>query len=267
MPKKNAKDPRNDSYRIDRVDQADTENFDKWTPAQFVSFLQKAQLGDYSEIFLHHKISGRLAPLLTDGDLKEMGIGIVGDRLRLRAVIHALGRKVRYDTRTKIWWEGKEQLYFGELEKYCWTCCGLCPDGTFRLCVTRIKIMSLLSSYSQLYLIVNVDPSTYKLTSNHLRIKTVQPARCGPIRLCCCYRYSINNLDLSKINDVDILGEPAPCCQRTLCCVPGKDHVEIMTPTETPDGKVALILKQGDGEKVSGMILHQIEEAQMIERD
>lgn len=110
------------------------------------------------------------------------------------------------------------------------------------------------------------DPSTYRLNSSHLRIKTVKPARLGPIKLCCCYQYSINNIDLSKVNDVDIIGEPAPCCQRTFCCAAGRDHVQIMTLSET-DGEVSIVLPQGEGERISTMILHQIEEAQMIERD
>jgi hypothetical protein len=92
------------------------------------------------------------------------------------------------------------------------------------------------------------------------------PQRCGPIKLCCCYEYSINNLDLSKVNDVDVFGEPAPCLWRTFCCASGKDHIEVQTPTEK-EGKLIIVLKQGEGDRVSTMILHQIEEAQIIERD
>jgi hypothetical protein len=110
------------------------------------------------------------------------------------------------------------------------------------------------------------DPSTYKLTSNHLKIKTVNPKRCGPITLCCCYEYSINNVDLTKVDDVDIIGVPAPCLPRVLCCAPGKDLVEVMSKAEK-GGKVVLELKQGEGEKVSTLILGQVEECQQIERD
>ena len=92
------------------------------------------------------------------------------------------------------------------------------------------------------------------------------PARAGPIRLCCCYQYTIDNVDLSKVEDVDIVGEPAPCCQRVLCCAPGRDHVIISTPT-APGGQMSLVIPQGEGEKVANMLLHQIEEAQIMERD
>ena len=111
-----------------------------------------------------------------------------------------------------------------------------------------------------------LDPSTYKLTSNHLRVKTVDPLRCGPIQLCCCYEYHINNLDLSKIQDVDVYGEPAPCLWRVLFCSGGRDHIQIQTPTEKKD-QLTLIVEPGMGEKVADMILHQVEEAQIIERD
>jgi hypothetical protein len=113
---------------------------------------------------------------------------------------------------------------------------------------------------------IDIDPSTYKLTSNHLKIKTVNPKRCGPITLCCCYEYSINNVDLTKVDDVDIIGVPAPFLPRILCCAPGKDLVEVMSRAEK-GGKVVLELKQGEGDKVSTLILGQVEECQQIERD
>jgi hypothetical protein len=226
------------SYRIDSANPKDIVDYEKWTPQQIANFLTKAGLGQYQENIIRHKISGRLAPLLTHDLLKEMGVHIVGDRLRIMAIVQALGHKARYDQRTKTFWEGTEQLYFTSLEQFCCTACGCCP----------------------------ADPSTYRLTSNHLRVKTVQPARIGPIRLCCCYQYTINNLDLTKVEDVDILGEPAPCGRRILCCAPGKDRVEIMTPT-APGGRMTLVLPQGEGERVTSLLLHQIEEAQLIERD
>ena len=118
------------SHQSYRLDADDMHDFNHWTPQQFAEFLKKAHLGDYSEVVIKHRISGRLAPLLTDQDLKDMGIFIVGDRLRIKAVIQALGRQVRYDTRTKVLWEGVEKLYFSDAEQCCCTCGGFCPDGT-----------------------------------------------------------------------------------------------------------------------------------------
>jgi hypothetical protein len=117
------------SYRIDKDTEIDVSDFDQWTPEQFGNFLSKAGLGDYFGVFIKHKISGRLAPLLTDKDLTDMGILIVGDRLRCKAVIQSLNRKVKYDNRTKVWWEDKERLYFSDCEQCFWTCAGFFPDG------------------------------------------------------------------------------------------------------------------------------------------
>lgn len=228
------------SYRVDKANPSDIHDYDKWTPEQLANFFSKTGLGQYHEVFLRHRISGRLAPLLTNEQLKEMGIQIVGDRLRILAIAQAFSHKARYDKRTKSLWEGTEQLYFTDCFKFCCTAGGCCPD----------------------------DPSTYKLTSNHLRVKTVEPSRIGPVKLCCCYQYSIDNVDLSKVDDVDIMGEPAPCCQRVLCCAPGRDHVVITTSIASANGgRMSLVIPQGQGERVATMLLHQIEEAQMIERD
>jgi hypothetical protein len=119
------------SYRISNENSDDIENWSKWSPERLSGFLKKAGLGDYGEMFINHKISGRLAPCLTDADLKEMGVSIVGDRLRLKAVAAALGQKARYETRTKTWWEGTEQLYFSDVQKWICTCGGLFPDGKY----------------------------------------------------------------------------------------------------------------------------------------
>merc|ERR1712038_186676 len=181
-------------------------------------------------------INGKIAPQLTDEDLKDMGIKIVGDRCRMRHLIKSFGRKARQIQRTKVLWSGKEQLWFNQCEGCINTCCGVLPE----------------------------DPSTYTLTNNHLKIKTVEPLRCGPIRLCCCNDYKINNIDLSYVEDVDVNGVPAPICQRCLCCAGGKEVLNIQT---TADGMVFMTLAEGEGTVAAELILNQIEESQQIERD
>ena len=137
------------SVRLDERAE-DFDGYQDWSPNDVAEFFKKNNLGDYSEAFQHHKVSGRLLPLLTDQDLRDIGIEIVGDKLRIKALIKTLGIKHRYTKRTKIWWEGTEQLYYSNCEKNFWTCCGCFPD----------------------------DPSTYKLTGNHLKVKTDNPYRC-----------------------------------------------------------------------------------------
>jgi hypothetical protein len=241
------------------------DKFMEWTPDQVAVFLKKAGLGGYGEVFQNHKISGRLLHLLTDQDLKDMGIKLVGDKLRIKTVIQALERKQRYAKRTKVWWEGTERLYFSKAEKNCVTCCGICPDGKS---LSILLFHFILPAKSLILLKKNtIDPSTYKLTSNHLKIKTVNPYRLGPTKLPCCYEYTINNLDLTGIDDVDVIGEPSPCCYHTCCCAPGKGHVEVSSKASKGNERIVLTLTVEEAEKACALILQQIEECQRMERE
>ena len=216
------------------------EDYEAWSTEKLVEYFSNNGLGDYEECLTVHKITGKLAPLLTDQDLKDMGITCVGDRLRFRAHLNALKRKARAETRRRAIWEGKERIYFSDCETLIMTCGGCCPD----------------------------DPSTYKLTSSHLKVKVVEPARIGPLKLCCCHEYSTNNIDLTHIADVDVVGIPSPCFQRIFCCAPGKDVVEIESKSESETGgKVTMTLKGTDGDEVAELIMNAVEEAQVMERD
>jgi len=215
-------------------------DYHTWDSQQLGTFFRKRGLGSYFETLQQHKITGQLATLLGDEDLKEMGVNIVGDRLMFRHHIRDLSQRERYNKRIESLWEGEERIFFSECDKNCFTCNGFCP----------------------------VDPSTYKLTSSHLKVKKVQPVRCGPVRLFCFgASYVSKNIDLSKVDDVDVMGIPAPCCHRTCCCSRGKDLVEVESRFETRGaGKLFLVLEEGHGESVANLILNQVEESQKIER-
>mmetsp|Transcript_19405 Transcript_19405/g.41449 ORF Transcript_19405/g.41449 Transcript_19405/m.41449 type:complete len:236 (+) Transcript_19405:121-828(+) len=216
----------------------ETSDYHTWDAKKLASFFHSKGLGDYSETLVRHKITGQLAPLLSDDDLKDMGIDVVGDRLMFRHYLQQLSRHDRFHSRIKSLWEAEERLFYSDCDRACATCCGLCP----------------------------IDPSTYKLTTSHLRVNRVVHTRCGPVRLCCFgATYTSNNIDLSKVDDVDVLGTPAPCLQRVCCCANGKDVVQVDSRFEK-DGKVLLQLAQGDGEAVTNLILNQVEEAQKMDR-
>ena len=223
---------------------ASTDDYDIWSSQQLAAYFERHGLGEYSKCLIQHKITGKLAPLLSDLDLKEMGINCIGDRLRFRSHIDQLKLQARAIARTKCIWEGQEQLYFSGISAACCTCCGLFPE----------------------------DPSTYKLMSNHLKIKNVKPIRIGRLRLPCCNHYSINNVDLTYVADVDVIGVPAPCLERVLCCAPGKDILEVAIRTGGdgvgPSGTsyYKLVLSEGQGDQVAEMILNSIEESQLMDR-
>jgi hypothetical protein len=60
------------SYRLEKNNK-DAEGFEEWDAQKLAEYFKKAGVGEYGEMFITHKITGRLAPLLTDLDLKEMG--------------------------------------------------------------------------------------------------------------------------------------------------------------------------------------------------
>ena len=214
-------------------------DFAQWDEQRLGLFFRRRGLGAYEQVLLDHKITGQLAPLLQDEDLKDMGITIVGDRLLFKRSLKELSRRERFHKRIESIWEGEERLFFSNWEQSCWTLGGLCP----------------------------VDPSTYKLTTNHLKVKQVRPYRCGPIHMgyCCGSSYTSNNIDLSKVDDVDVTGVPAPCIQRVCCCSRDKELVEVESRFEK-GGKVTMSLEQGHGEVVANLILNQVEESQKMER-
>lgn len=219
-------------------DDTEISDFHQWDEDRLGMYFRKRGLGAYLGLLKQHKITGQLAPLLKDDDLKEMGVSVVGDRLMFRHHLKELARRQRFTKRIEPLWEGEERIFMNDCDRQCITCFGMCP----------------------------VDPSTYKLTTNHLKVKRVQPARCGPVRLPCCgASYVSNNIDLSKVDDVDVMGVPAPCIYRTCCCSNGKDLLEVESRFEK-GGKIFLTLEEGQGETVANLILNQVEESQKMER-
>jgi len=110
---------------------AKADDFDKWDSAQLADFLSSAGLMAYKKMVLDHKITGKHAHLLTDEDLRDMGMIVVGDRLRFKQLMMTMGRKARFSSTTKVMWSGEEQKYYSDTEQMCCTCMGLVPDGKF----------------------------------------------------------------------------------------------------------------------------------------
>ena len=98
-----------------------------WDSRQLGTYFRKRGLGVYFESLQKHKITGKLAPLLGDEDLKEMGVDIVGDRLMFKHHLQDLSRRERYNKRIQSIWEGTERIFFSECDKNCFTCNGFCP--------------------------------------------------------------------------------------------------------------------------------------------
>ena len=57
------------------------------------------------------------ATLLSDDDLKEMGVNVVGDRLMIKHSLKDLKRTSRFNKRMEAIWEGTEQIFFNDSEQ------------------------------------------------------------------------------------------------------------------------------------------------------
>jgi len=216
------------------------DGYDTWDSTQLNEFFERKGLCGYEEILTQHCITGNIAPMLTDTDLRDMGIGVVGDRCRFRHGLDALKRKSRADNRTEVVWEGKERLFYGCLDASMATFFGFCRENA----------------------------STYKLTSSHLRVKQViRPIILSYTMMCsCCSTDATNNIDLSNVDDVDMVTTRAPFMLQLMTCfmtTSGMDVVDVSTRNE---GKIQLVLRKGLGEKMTQLIMNQCEEAQSMER-
>ncbi len=78
------------------------ENFENWSAEDLATYLKaKCELADYYEMIVKHDITGKVAPTLSENDLKEMGISSIGDRKRLQLAIQELKKAARKKEREK----------------------------------------------------------------------------------------------------------------------------------------------------------------------
>ncbi|KAL3925652.1 MAG: hypothetical protein SGARI_005804 [Bacillariaceae sp.] len=92
-------------------------DFHTWDEDKLGIYFKRRGLGQYVEALKRHKITGQLAPLLTDDDLREIGVTVVGDRLMFKKYVKELSRKERANTRIESLWEGEERIFFSEVDK------------------------------------------------------------------------------------------------------------------------------------------------------
>lgn len=154
------------------------ENYESWSARAFASYLKEQHnLPQYYELVIQHDITGKVAPQLTEDNLKEMGISSIGDRKRFQLAIREMQAQDRKKQREAVLWEGDEELYNSWYQECCSTCCGCCPQ----------------------------DASHYKLTGTHLTIKLIDTKRCGPIRCCCGHEYHIDNVvRITQVGDTSV---------------------------------------------------------------
>jgi len=65
-----------------------------WTVKDVCKVLKAVNLGEYMELFVEHRIQGDVLFSLTEGNLQEMGVGKVGDRLLITDITQTLYEQI-----------------------------------------------------------------------------------------------------------------------------------------------------------------------------
>jgi len=216
------------------------KNLNEWSVNDLSNHLKEKGLGEYGEVFIKNKIDGHVADEMTEDNLKEIGISMVGDRLKIMKILQTVKLAKTTQNFNEVLWEGKEDEFSCAAQMCVSTCCGLCPS----------------------------HPDKYKLMRNQLKITTTKKTCCGPIRceLCCPADYDEDNVDLSNVNDVDTKGVAPGCCARVLCCAQVKEHIMIKV---TNDATKTLYLSKSlaANKGVADIIRNQVEMMQRMERN
>jgi len=137
-------------------------------------FLRPLGLAPLSQIFIEHKINGRTLLGLDKGDLKQMQVKAVGDRVLIHHAVRHLKRMQVRQERDRVIWEGYTP--FGSFQYYR----GIPECLTYRVCPCM------------------VSTTKYKITPVGIRKRTDPPA-CN----CKCEGVEHDNLDIRFMKDVD----------------------------------------------------------------
>lgn len=158
----------------------------EWSTVDVANHLKKSGLQRYGEMFHTNNIDGTIASSMNEEHLKEMGVDNLGDRLKIVQILDSLKKAKQNEDDNEVLWKGKEVLYSSNTSWCFSTLCGLCNKQS---------------------------PASYTLTRKALEIKKTNKKYCGPIdcSCMCATGYDKDNVDLSKIIDVDVQGKKAAC--------------------------------------------------------
>ena len=77
-------------------------NVDDLSVSDIADILKEIDLYKYSNCIIEHKISGKVLPLLKEEHIKEVGISIVGHRLKFLKLVNRLTKKGHFDKKENI---------------------------------------------------------------------------------------------------------------------------------------------------------------------
>jgi hypothetical protein len=159
------------------------EAIDSMTMDRTVDWVSKQGFPTIAEVLRQHEIDGPSLVGLTEDHLKEMGVIIVGTRIKFMKSLTAVKEADRARQRMAVVWEADEVQAV--------TCTGQC-------------YYSLQKSFC------GVHPARFKLTGTTLRIQTT-------VFHCLSCRVNVENdtIKLVNVTDVDTKIDKALCCR---CC-------------------------------------------------
>lgn len=196
-----------------------------WNKEDVAEWLKSIGFDDAAELFVLHEISGATLPLLTDQLLIEMGMNVIGRRVKLLSYIANAEIVSRQQHRSTLLWEG---------EQYRPGCFNGCFPFRFPFCCVPCAGI----------------PDQYKVMHSKVHIKKVKK-RCG--YSCCGEEVLVNNIDVSTLRDIDT--------QRSTACI--GDPRGFVFLVDENENMTALELRSSDCDKVAGVIQSAMEEATM----
>jgi hypothetical protein len=73
-----------------------------WTVKDVCKVIKAVNLGEYMELFVEHRIQGDVLFSLTEENLREMGVGKVGDRLLITDITQTLYEQITGWQQTQV---------------------------------------------------------------------------------------------------------------------------------------------------------------------
>ena len=109
-----------------------------WSAPTVGEWLASLGLALYSQKFVEHEVTGDLLEVMDKEDLRDLGVTLVGHRLKLLRAVAALQQKSESESRSKMLWQADEVLHrdgpLGWLSFY--LSCKSCVKGTSKYKLT-----------------------------------------------------------------------------------------------------------------------------------
>eukprot|EP00413_Alexandrium_margalefii_P012580 CAMPEP_0204528722 /NCGR_PEP_ID=MMETSP0661-20131031/9679_1 /ASSEMBLY_ACC=CAM_ASM_000606 /TAXON_ID=109239 /ORGANISM="Alexandrium margalefi, Strain AMGDE01CS-322" /LENGTH=234 /DNA_ID=CAMNT_0051534715 /DNA_START=99 /DNA_END=803 /DNA_ORIENTATION=+ len=216
-------------------------NYLAWTPEDVANYFSQKGFREYANLWVKHKLSGERMVMLQPGDLQDMGITTIGDRIGIQKELRVLKSGARALERSRVLAEFKQGYHGSDLMKFLYENCGgglCCPREADRYTVTG---------------------HTLKIRQYHIH-RIFGGWKCGG---CLGGVWKYDTIQLDRITDVDteITTVGIGMMASTKCWV--FVSAQAGMDAETQQARVEnhqLFLEKEDGEKLAETLQHRIAE-------